>query len=297
MIFKTIKYLIIYIAIVNFHEILFMTTIDAIILGMVQGLTEFLPVSSSGHLVIGKTLLNIDSPGIFMEIALHFGTMLSICAVFWKDIYLILRDLKRSVIKLISRRKVSDILKEDHHTVLFLMVVSATVPTAIIALLFENEFERFFSTPALVGCMLIVTGTILWFTKNIKSKESEEKTIGFLRAIIIGAVQGMAITPGISRSGTTIAAATFMGVNRTSAAKFSFLLSIPAILGAVVTKLDEISTNSADLSKIIIGTIIATAVGYMALRFLVSLIKKGKFYVFSYYCWAVGIGTVIMFAF
>ncbi|NQU33923.1 MAG: undecaprenyl-diphosphate phosphatase [Bacteroidetes bacterium] len=272
-----------------------MNIVDTIILGIVQGLTEFLPVSSSGHLVISKTLLNVDSPGIFMEISLHLGTMLAICAVFWKDIYLIFKDLKSSFSKLISRRNVGDILKEDRHTRLFLMVLVATVPTAIIALLFEEQFERFFSAPALAGAMLIVTGTILWFTKNIKTNELEEKPISFLRAIIIGAVQGMAITPGISRSGTTIAAATFMGVNRSSAAKFSFLLSIPAILGAVVTKLDEMSMSRSDLSNIIIGTVIATVVGYIALRFLVSLIEKGKFYVFSYYCWAVGIGTVIVY--
>ncbi|MGR3319985.1 MAG: undecaprenyl-diphosphate phosphatase [Candidatus Anammoxibacter sp.] len=272
-----------------------MNIVDAIILGVVQGLTEFLPVSSSGHLVIFKNLLNIDSPGIVMEIALHFGTMIAICAVFRKDIYLIIKDIIRSIVKLAAKRRFADVLKEDKNTKLFLMIMLGTVPTVIIALLFEKMFESFFSIPFLSGIMLIVTGTVLWFTKMINLKDLKKDTIPFYYALIIGVVQGIAIMPGISRSGTTIAAATFLGIKRELAAKFSFLLSIPVILGGTVLKIGEMKESSINFQSIIIGTIIATLVGYLSLLFLVNLIKKGRFYLFAYYCWGAGIISVIYF--
>ncbi len=273
-----------------------MNILQTIILGIVQGLTEFLPISSSGHLVIFKNIMNAGSPGIVFEIALHFGTMIAICTVFWKDIYLIIKDVKFSISKLKSEKKLSEILREDQHTNLFFMIIVATIPTAAIALLFEDVFEQLFHTPFLVGCMLIITGTILRFTKNKISTKPNKNRISIISSIIIGTVQGMSITPGISRSGTTIAAATFLGVDKETAARFSFLLSIPAILGAVVTKLDEIRGNNINLLNLIIGTVVATVVGYIALRYLINLIKRGKFYIFSYYCWIVGLLVMIGFA-
>ncbi|MGR3177965.1 MAG: undecaprenyl-diphosphate phosphatase [Candidatus Anammoxibacter sp.] len=272
-----------------------MNVVDTIILGVVQGVTEFLPVSSSGHLVIFKNLLKIDSPGIVMEISLHFGTMIAICTVFWKDIYLIIKDIKQSIIKLAAKRAPDEVLKEDQNTKLFLMILLGTVPTAIIALLFAKAFERFFSIPLLAGIMLIVTGIVLWSTKMIKRKNPEKETIPFFYALIIGAVQGIAIMPGISRSGTTIAAATFLGIKRELAVKYSFLLSIPAILGAAILKIGEMNGSSINFQNIIIGTIIAALVGYLSLLFLVNLIKKGRFYLFAYYCWGAGIISVIYF--
>ncbi|MGR3220731.1 MAG: undecaprenyl-diphosphate phosphatase [Candidatus Anammoxibacter sp.] len=273
-----------------------MNLVDAIVLGVVQGLTEFLPVSSSGHLVIFKNLLKINTPGIVMEIALHFGTMIAICTVFRRDIYLIIKDIKQSIIKLVDKRAPSEILKEDQNTKLFLMLLLGTVPTAIIALLFEKAFEMFFNIPILAGIMLIVTGIVLWLTKTIKVKTPGRVSVTVLNALIIGAVQGIAILPGISRSGTTIATAAFLGIKRELAVKFSFLLSIPAILGAVILKMGDMNGRSIDIRNIIIGTVIATLVGYLSLLFLINLIKKGRFHLFAYYCWGAGISSVIYFA-
>lgn len=272
-----------------------MNIFDIIILGLVQGLTEFLPISSSGHLVIFKNILNVNSQGLFVEIALHFGTMIAVCAFFWKDLYHMIKGVCSLPIKLISRKKISVILDKDPYTKLSLMVILATIPTAIIALIFKDSFEKFFNTPILVGIMLIVTGTILWFTKSINSEKNLKHFVGPINAIIIGIVQGMAITPGISRSGTTIATATFLGINKELAAKFSFLLSIPAILGAVVTNLDGATAKDVNITNIIIGTVVSCVVGYISIRFLVKLIKKGKFYLFSYYCWLVGIIAIVGF--
>ena len=272
-----------------------MNIIDAIILGIIQGLTEFLPISSSGHLVISKNFLNIDTPGTVMEIALHFGTMVAICSFFWKDIYLILKSIVTWFIRFITKKEAADNFEENHSCMLFLMIVLGTVPTVIIALSFEKAFESFFSLPILAGAMIVVTGCILWATKMIKEKNPGKGNVKFFDALMIGAVQGIAIIPGISRSGTTIATATFLGIKRELAAKFSFLLSVPVIFGATISKIGDISANTINLQSIIIGTIVATVVGFLSLLFLVNLIKKGKFYLFSYYCWGVGIIAVICF--
>lgn len=272
-----------------------MNIAEAMILGIIQGLTEFLPVSSSGHLVIFKGLLKIDSPDIVIEISLHLGTTIAICAVFWQEIYLIIKGIKTSVLRLATKEMTWNVLNEDQNTRLFLMILLGTVPTGIIALLFENTFENFFSMPLLASLMIIVTGTVLWFTKVIRRKDSGRKAIRFLDALIIGAVQGVAIIPGISRSGTTIASATFLGIDRELSARYSFLLSIPAVIGAAVLGLGKVSETAVNFQNIIIGTLIAAIVGYLSLLFLVSLIKKGRFYLFSYYCWGVGIISAINF--
>ncbi len=272
-----------------------MNVIDSIILGIIQGLTEFLPVSSSGHLVISQSLLKIDSPGILMEVSLHIGTLIAICAVFWRDILLILCESGLSLAKLASKKRPAEILAEHPNANLAVMIIAGTIPTVIIGLLFEDAFERLFSSPVLVGAMLIVTGVILWLTKLVKINKPGNESIGFLRALIIGTVQGMAIMPGISRSGSTIAAASFMGIERSMAARFSFLLSLPAIMGAAVLKFSDVAANNVSVIIVAIGTITATIIGYFALRFLVNIINKGKFYVFSYYCWALGVFTIIRF--
>ncbi len=270
--------------------------IKAIILGLIQGLTEFLPISSSGHLVICKSFLDIETQGVIWEIALHFSTLLAIFCVFYKDIFMMLKSAYLSCRKLLSGESVLNIFKNDTHTRLFLLIVIGTIPTVVIAYSFRSAFESLFSKPGIAGYMLIVTGTMLWFTKYKFRSNSNIKNFGIVDALVIGSVQGLAITPGISRSGTTIATATFRGVDRETAAKFSFLLVIPVILGGMATMAkDTITLKNDELFFLIIGSIVAAITGYISLRILIRIVNKGKLHLFSYYCWPVGLFVILFF--
>jgi undecaprenyl-diphosphatase len=265
------------------------TLIKLIILAVVQGLTEFLPVSSSGHLVIFRNYLELESQDGFWEIILHFGTLLAIFIFFRKEIFNILKSAILSIGRLISGRKFTDLIRDDLYFRMFLLILVGTIPTGLIAIAFKDTFEALFDKPALAGLMIMATGTLLWFTKGLGKKTASKKTMGFVDALIVGLVQGIAIIPGISRSGTTISVACFRGVSRSLAARFSFLLSIPAILGATVTKHKEVvALDGNGLFCVAIVVSVATLVGYFALRWLVGVIERGRFYMFSYYCWGVG---------
>ena len=270
--------------------------IKAIILGLIQGITEFLPISSSGHLVICKSFLDIETQGVIWEIALHFSTLLAIFCVFYKDIFMMLKSACQSGKKLFSGESIINLFKNDPHTRLFLLIVIGTIPTVIIAFSFRNVFESLFNKPGIAGYMLIVTGTILWFTKHNFRSNSNKKTFGIVDSLIIGSVQGLAITPGISRSGTTIATATFRGVDRETAAKFSFLLVIPVILGGMATMVkDTITLKNDELFFLIIGSVVAAITGYISLRILIRIVNNGKLHLFSYYCWPVGLFVILFF--
>ncbi|ODS32511.1 MAG: hypothetical protein SCARUB_02366 [Candidatus Scalindua rubra] len=270
--------------------------IKSIILGIIQGLTEFLPISSSGHLVVIKSYLDIEIQGAIWEISLHFSTLLAILGVFYKDIFKILKSVCLSCKKLVSGEGFINIFRNDIHTRIFLLVIIGTIPTAIIAFSFRNVFESLFNKPVIAGYMLLVTGTVLWFTKMNLRVNSNKKDLGIFDALIIGTVQGFAITPGISRSGTTIATATFRGIDRETAAKFSFLLAIPAILGAMAVMMkDTITLKSDEISFIIIGSIVAAITGYISLRILIKIVTTGKLHLFSYYCWPFGLFVIFFF--
>ncbi len=270
--------------------------IKSIILGLIQGLTEFLPISSSGHLVIFKSLLDMETQDVIWEIALHFSTLLAIFCVFYKDIFMMLKGTFLSCKKLFSGKSIVDIFKDDPHTRLFLLIVIGTIPTVLIAFSFKNTFESLFNKPGIAGYMLIVTGTMLWFTKYDFRNISNKRSFGVFDALIIGAVQGLAITPGISRSGTTIAAAIFRGVDRKTAARFSFLLVIPVIIGGMARMVkDTITLKHDEISFLIIGSVVAAISGYISLRVLIRIVNNGKLYFFSYYCWPVGLFVIFYF--
>ncbi|MBI2471193.1 MAG: undecaprenyl-diphosphate phosphatase [Planctomycetes bacterium] len=271
--------------------------IKYIILGIIQGLTEFLPVSSSGHLVILKNYLQVEEThGALLEVMLHLGTLIAIFVVFWKDILEIMRWVIISILKLCSGGRPKEIWVEDHYTRLFLLIIIGTIPTGIIALLFEEKFESLFSQPILAAIAIMITGLFLWFTKIYGANNPGKKSIGVLHALIIGTFQGVAITPGISRSGSTISAAAYMGVEREASVRYSFLLCIPAIIGAVVLQIKKTPlTHEHNLISLIVGTAVSTITGYLALRFLMRVVQRGRLYVFSYYCWGFGLASAIFF--
>ncbi len=257
----------------------------AIILGIIQGLTEFLPISSSGHLVLGKELLNIPEQGIAFEIFVHFGTLLAVLTVFRNDIL----ELIKAFFLIFKNKDISETYKENINFRLLVYIIIGTIPAVIIGLAFEDKIEQAFNDPHLVCLMLLVTGLILLFT-YWKPKQTGSLTIK--NTLIMGVAQAFAIFPGISRSGSTISAGIFFRVSGNEAARFSFLLAVPAIFGATLLKVSELfqtGISSDFLIQLIVGTIAAYISGYIAIETLLNIVKKGKLYLFAPYCFILGI--------
>lgn len=268
---------------------------QAIMLGIVQGLTEFLPVSSSGHLVIGQSLFGLTEPALSFDISVHIGTLLAVIVLFRKDIMAIIASGVFFLKSLIRKNAATGRLKDNRELNMLWLIIIGSVPTAIIGILLNKIADRLFSSTLLVGIMLIITGIILWLTRKTseKSKTGNKLTIG--KALLIGLVQGMAVIPGISRSGSTIAAGLFAGLNRELSARFSFLLSIPAIAGAAVLNFADLQTASTISGAVtLIGAITSFVVGYLALTILLYFVKNGRLYVFAPYCVFVGIIAITL---
>lgn len=272
-----------------------MNTIEAIVLGAIQGLTEFLPVSSSGHLVLFQNLFGLKEPELLFDICLHVGTLSAILIIFYRDIYEILRALVRTPFLMKKSGGLSTIVKTDPYIRMAMLIVVGSIPTAVIGVVFKEIADRLFGSTVIVGMMLLVTGTILWLTRNIvKQGRPVEKTTN-KDALIIGIVQGLAIVPGISRSGSTIATALFLGVDRKMAGRFSFLLSLPAIIGALLLSLDAPElTTTIPLGTIILGSVLSAVVGWLALAVLLRIVDRGQLHRFAPYCWLVGTITLVL---
>ena len=261
-----------------------MTVFQAIFLAVVQGLTEFLPVSSSGHLVFFQSLFGLEEPQVAFDVMLHLGTLLAVVVYLRADISQILQGTWEWVK---GRREGEEKAK------LLLWIVVATVPTGLMGILFRDRVESLFSRPQAVGLMLLVTGGVLWLTRTVKKNEKTAGKMGVMDALIIGIAQGVAIIPGISRSGATISTGLFRGLHRELAGKFSFLLSIPAVLGAAFLKFREIDTG-AEFGVTFIGMTVAFVIGLLSLKLLMKIIRAGKLSGFAYYCWAMGILMILL---
>jgi len=264
-----------------------MTDIQAIILGIIQGLTEFLPVSSSGHLVIGQHLFGLAEPELLFDVAVHIGTLLAVCLYFRIEIAAIFIAVCRWPFD--RRSKNPGPVPMTPEARMGFLILAGSIPTAVIGLLLRDKAELLFSSVFLVGFMLIGTGGWMWFTRRLKPSRSTDR-FSWGKALLIGTIQGVAVIPGISRSGATIAAGLYLGLNRDTAARYSFLLSIPAIAGAALISLRDFSAaGTASMDVVLIGATVASLVGYGALSFLVYIVKKGNLYLFAPYCWAVGL--------
>jgi undecaprenyl-diphosphatase len=267
-------------------------------LGILQGLTEFLPISSSGHLVLGENILKVKFQDISFEVFLHFGTFLSVVIVFRKTIWGMIKAIAEKMRTIYSRRRYSDFPNRDRTSLtenwkLFWLILLGSIPAGVLGILFKDYIEESFSSPLLVSFMLLITGLVLFLTKFIKRAEGKIK---FPDAFLIGIAQAIAMLPGISRSGLTISTGIFRGIRREKAAEFSFLLSLPAIFGATVLKLKDVlsqSHPSFNLWFYLIGTACAFLFGCVAIKFLLNVIKKGKFEFFGYYCFLIGFLSLI----
>ncbi|NOY70038.1 MAG: undecaprenyl-diphosphate phosphatase [Deltaproteobacteria bacterium] len=267
-----------------------MTFTQATILGAIQGLTEFLPVSSSGHLVIFQNLFGMKTPELIFDISVHLGTLAAVFVFFSKDILSIIRSLLifafRGKKAAEARPKAMDDIR------LALMIIAASVPTGVLGLILEKKADVLFASLILVGFMLIATGAWMWFTK--KARE-HGPGLSLKNVLLIGLAQGIAVIPGISRSGSTIAAGLYLGLDRESATRFSFLISIPAILGAaLLSVLHAPPPGTANTAVIITGAVTAFITGYAALNMLVYMVKRGKLFLFSPYCCLAGATALVM---
>lgn len=271
-----------------------MKPIQALAYGVVQGLTEFLPVSSSGHLVLVGSVLGIESTGVTLEVMVHFGTLLAVLAVYWKDIQGLLVSVYYSVFPK-SVGQDEGVAHRGNMRLICLLIV-ATLPAAILGLFFKSRIERFFEAPAMVGVMLFITGTVLLLVSRVRPGVRAAWKLGFLNAFGIGMAQAFAMLPGISRSGMTIASGLLSGLDREEAARFSFLLSIPVILGATVLEMKDISSIGLGLISpvsLVIAVCAAFLSGYLAIKILLRLLQTGNLRVFGYYCWVIG-GLVVL---
>lgn len=272
-----------------------MTLGFALLMGLIQALTEFLPVSSSGHLSILQNLFGvkeIENIGVLFDVMLHLGTLISVVIMYRREIWAMIK----AFIGLFRRNRPEEKSREERGSArLILLVIIATLPLLII-LPVKKYIENLYGSLAFVGGALIVTGFLLFFSDRCKRGNRDENSATLLDAFIVGCLQAVATAPGISRSGTTISCGLFRGFDRKFAVRFSFILSIPAVLGANVLSLIDVLRDGMDTSLLpiyVAGVAVAAVVGCFAIKLVRLLTEKNKFGRFSYYCWAVGAAVLI----
>ncbi|MCJ7814028.1 MAG: undecaprenyl-diphosphate phosphatase [Candidatus Atribacteria bacterium] len=259
-----------------------------ILLGIIQGLTEFFPVSSSGHLVIAKYLLKLHLPGAAFEAFLHFGTVVAVIVLFRKQIKELIISFFDSIYKLSHGENISNIFKNNSSSKLAWFLIISTIPAAIIGYTFSSYFETLFSKPVITSFMLMITGALLWLgNKYYTGGNKNISEITYKDAIFIGVAQAVAIFPGISRSGLTVISGLSRNLDREFAARYSFILSIPIILGASMFKIRELSSLNINIYILFLSGLVAAISSYGAMKIFITLLKNRKIYFFSYYLWII----------
>ncbi len=269
-----------------------MDTIQALILGIVQGLTEWLPVSSSGHLVILQEAWGLDVPILF-DVLLHVATAIVVVVFMRKEVLAILRSLARFTRRCRAGEKAATVLKEEEGARLAWLIVVGTIPTALIGFAFKKWIEPLFQSILAVAIALIITGVVLSLTYLVR--KGGGRPLMTSDAVAVGLAQGIAIIPGISRSGATISTGLFLGAERVRVARYSFLLAVPAIFGVALAELFEIGTGGVNIDPLTLAVALVSTVvsAVLALRVLLMIISKARLYVFAPYCLAVGIALLL----
>ncbi|MFA9466776.1 MAG: undecaprenyl-diphosphate phosphatase [Velocimicrobium sp.] len=291
-----------------------MSLLEAIIMGLVQGLAEFLPISSSGHLAIFKHILNIDlesSGGMVFDVMLHFGTLVAIFIAFWKDIKKLVvegvciigdcfinlaRYFQNAIFAKGSEKKEYKKIVDTAYRKFVMLVIVSTIPTGIIGILLKDIVEKASATLIVPGICLLITAGLLIVADRAKDGTKRPNQITYKEAGIVGIVQGIATLPGISRSGSTIATSLKLGFDKNFAVKYSFIMSIPAVLGAALLEIKDfanISTEPTILVNYAIGTIVAAVVGYICIKTMLVVVRGKKFKGFAYYCFVVGMIAIV----
>lgn len=256
-----------------------MSLLDAFLLGLIQGITEFLPISSSGHLVMGQALLDIQIPGVSFEVAVHVATLLSVLLVFRKRV----------------AELVVGAVRRDPEAWRYLgLLALATLPAVVVGLGARAALEALFEVPLVSALGLLITGSFLWTSRGAMARNPKARP-GLRAAILMGLAQAFAIIPGISRSGATVVVGLWLGVEAEEAAAFSFLMAIPAILGAATLELPELAAGGTGLATgpLILGSIVAAVAGVLAIWTFLAMLKRKSFHRFGPYCW--GAGSLFLF--
>lgn len=273
-----------------------MTYLLSILMGIIQGVAEFLPISSSGHLALFQSFFgmeNVEEKYMFFTVLLHFGTFISVCVVYWRDIADMIREFFLGIAAL-AGKKDTGVTPPPARRMVMLIIV-ATLPLFVMVLL-QDAVNKLFSNSIMVSCALLATGFILFFSDRLAKGRKTARNATLVDALIVGCGQALAVIPGLSRSGTTISVGMLRGFDRSFAVRFSFLMSLPAILGANILEIKDAvdaGINMEELPMYIVGVVVAAVVGYFAIRLVKSLSDKGKFGRFAYYCWAMGLGSLI----
>lgn len=254
-----------------------MTILQALFLGILQGLTEFLPVSSSGHLVIFQHIFGISEGVLAFDVLLHIGTLIAVFVAFWDDIL--------------------SIIKQPLSRLTYLIIVGC-IPAGLMGYFLQPLFEKAFESLLVVGIGLLITGLVLKVSETVADNSlsmKEVKETTYWNVLFIGLLQGIAIVPGISRSGSTIAGGLLAGLDRTFAARYSFLVAIPVILGAALVQIKDLASGglTGGIAPYIIGPLMAAIFGFMAIKIVMKLVRNGRLSIFSYYCWTVGALTIV----
>ena len=273
-----------------------MTYFMSILMGIIQGVAEFLPISSSGHLALFQTFFgmeNMEEKYMFFTVLLHFGTLISVCMFYWRDIVDMIREFFLGIAALAGRKDTGVAPPPARRMVM--LIIIATVPLFVMVFL-QDAVNQLFSNSIMVSCALLATGFILFFSDRMARGHKTAKNATVADALIVGCGQALAVIPGLSRSGTTISVGMMRGFDRAFAVRFSFLMSLPAVLGANVLEIkDALASNFPieELPMYLVGVAVSAVVGYFAIRLVKSLSDKGKFGKFAYYCWAVGLGSLV----
>ena len=273
-----------------------MTYFMSILMGIIQGVAEFLPISSSGHLALFQTFFgmeNMEEKYMFFTVLLHFGTLISVCMVYWRDIVDMIREFFLGIAALAGRKDTGVAPPPARRMVM--LIIIATVPLFVMVFL-QDAVNQLFSNSIMVSCALLATGFILFFSDRMARGHKTAKNATVADALIVGCGQALAVILGLSRSGTTISVGMMRGFDRAFAVRFSFLMSLPAVLGANVLEIkDALASNFPieELPMYLVGVAVSAVVGYFAIRLVKSLSDKGKFGKFAYYCWAVGLGSLV----
>lgn len=275
-----------------------MSVLSSIFLGLVQGVAEFLPISSSGHLSLFQNFFGLVSAegSLFFDVLLHLGTLIAVFVYYWKDIVALVKEFFHLIACVFSREKRRQMKRLPPNGRLILMIIVATLPLFVI-LPIKDKVEGLYGNTIFVGCALAVTGCILFFSDRMARGKKGPKSATMLDALLVGVGQAVAVVPGLSRSGTTISAGMMRGFHRRFAVRFSFLLSIPAVLGANILSLKDAVEAGVDWSQVpvyLVGVLTAAVSGYLCIGLLRRIANKGKFGAFAYYCWTVGLLTIVV---
>lgn len=272
-----------------------MTYLEAVILGLVQGLAEFLPISSSGHLALLQQWFGIDENKVLLfAVLLHVGTLVSVFIVYWKDIWELIVELCLTIKDLCTGKGLR--LEERPVRKLGVMIIVATIPTAIIGILFSDLFDKLYTSVLPIGIGLVITGFLLVMAERTGTSNRGIEKMNFRNALFIGTVQGIAICPGISRSGSTLFGSLICNLDRKFAVKFVFLISIPSILGSAIMETPDAIAAGMEMSQlgpIIVGMAVAAVSGLIAIKTMIKIVSDKKLSYFSYYVWALGAAVII----